>query len=232
MNTAQTHEPKPTILDRLSHFLSRHRTALIVFIVVLAVAVVALFVFMQISTSRTENSLVLVEDLQTQYGEWLGLDSDGRTAEFETLVASVTELAGKYPRTYATQRAIYIHARALTELERWGEAAEVYLDLVDRFPEVYLAPISLTQAAVVSENANDPQAALDILNRLVEEYDAQSGEIPRALFSIGRINEGLDNMAEAALSYNRLIDDYPSSSWTNLARDRIITLSVLGRIGS
>ena len=79
---------------------------------------------------------------------------------------------------------------------------------------------------------DDRELALDILNRLVEQYDAESAEIPRALFSIGRINEGLDNIVDAAESYNRLIDDYPASSWTNLARDRIITLTVQGRIGS
>jgi tetratricopeptide (TPR) repeat protein len=232
MNTAQTHETKPTFIERLSHFLSRHRIALTVLIIVIAVAVVALFVVMQVTTNRTEQSLILVEDLQSQYGDWLGLDMDERTAEFDTLVGAITELTQKYPRTYATQRAIYIHARALTELERWTEAADQYLDLVDRFPDVYLAPVSLTQAAVATENANDPQAALDILKRLVDEYDPKSAEIPRALFSIGRINEGLDNIADAAASYNQLIDDYPSSSWTNLARDRIITLSVQGRIGS
>ena len=78
----------------------------------------------------------------------------------------------------------------------------------------------------------EPELALELLNRLVDLYDAQSAEIPRALFSIGRINEGLDQIVEAAESYNQLIDDYPGSSWTNLARDRIITLTVQGRIGS
>jgi tetratricopeptide (TPR) repeat protein len=232
MNTAQTHETKPTVLDKLSNFLSRHRTTLIAFVIVIAVAVVALFVVLQITTNRTEQSLVLVEDLQSQYGEWLRLEPGERTSAFESLVSDITELADTYPRTYAAQRAIYIHARALSELERWAEASEQYLDLADRFPEVYLAPISLTQAAVATENANEPELALDILHRLLDEYDSESGEIPRALFSIGRINEGLDNIAEAAESYNRLIDDYPASSWTNLARDRIISLSVQGRIGS
>lgn len=232
MNTAESHDAKPRILDKLSNFLTRHRLPLIVFLVVVAVAVIGLFVVLEITTSRTERSLVLVEALQTSYGEWLLLDQDQRSTEFDTLVAEIEDLVDSYPRTYAAQRAIYLHAGALTELERWNDVTEHYVDLADRFPDAYLAPISLTRAAVAAENNDDRELALDILNRLVEQYDAESAEIPRALFSIGRINEGLDNIADAAESYNKLIDDYPSSSWTNLARDRIITLTVQGRIGS
>lgn len=232
MNTADSHDTKPTVLEMLSKLLVRHRIALIVLVVVIAVVFVGLFVVLEISSSRTEKSLVLVEELQTSYGKWLVLDEDQRLSGFDTLVSEIDEIVGSYPREYAAQRAIYLHARGLTELQRWSEASERYIDLADRFPDSYLAPISLTQAAVAAENHDDRELALEILNRLVDIYDSESAEIPRALFSIGRISEGMDRIVEAAESYNRLIDDYPGSSWTNLARDRIITLTVQGRIGS
>ncbi len=232
MNTAEAHETKTPFLDKLSHFLARHRIVLIVFLIVVALAVIGLFVGLEITTNRTQRSLVLAEELQTSYDDWLFLAQELRASEFETLVTQIDNLLESYPRTYAAQRAIYLHAQALTELERWAEASEHYVDLADRFPDAYLAPISLMQAAVATENAADPDLVLDILSRLVNDYDAESAEIPRALFSIGRINEELDNIVDAAESYNRLIDDYPGSSWTNLARDRIITLTVQGRIGS
>jgi len=232
MNTAEAHDSKSPLRDTLAHFLTRHRIALIVFLIIIAVAVVALFVVLEITTSRTERSLVRIEDLQISYADWLVLDQDLRASGFDTLVADIEDLVDSYPNTYAAQRAIYLHARGLTELEQWAAASEQYTSLADRFPEAYLAPISLTQGAVAAENAGQPQLALEILQRLIDRYDAESAEIPRALFSIGRINEGLDNIFVAAESYNQLIDDYPGSSWTNLARDRIITLTVQGRIGS
>lgn len=232
MNTTESQDTKSPFLDKLSHFLARHRVVLIVLLVVVALAIVGLFVGLEISTNRTQRSLVLVEELQISYDHWILLDQELRTSEFATLVAEIDSLLESYPRTYAAQRATFLHAHALTELEQWAEASERYVDLADRFPDAYLAPISLTQAAVATENAGDPDLALNILNRLVGDYDAKSAEIPRALFSIGRINERLDNIVDAAESYNRLIDDYPGSSWTNLARDRIITLTVQGRIGS
>ena len=50
------------------------------------------------------------------------------------------------------------------------------------------------------------------------------------MFAIGRLNEKLGLMASAAEAYRELVDAYPASSWTNLARTRIITLAVEGRI--
>ena len=50
--------------------------------------------------------------------------------------------------------------------------------------------------------------------------------IPRALFSLGRLEEQKKNMTEAELIYDRLIEEYGSSSWSLIARNRIIALEV------
>jgi TolA-binding protein len=86
-------------------------------------------------------------------------------------------------------------------------------------------------AAVAAENAGETDRALQLLQRVVDEYDDESAETPRALFSIARIHEQSDEVARAADTYRQLIDSYPASSWTNLARNRIISLTVQGRIG-
>lgn len=232
MNTSETHTQKPDFLDRLSDFLTRHRTVIVVFLIVIAVAVLALFIALEINSNRTERALVMVEDLEISYTEWLQLEEEARPAEYDAFAAEVEEILNSYPRSYATQRAIFIDGQALLELERWQDASQRFLEVNSRFPDSYLAPISLTLAAVAAENAGDPDEALRIYTLIVETQDSESAEVPRALFAIGRINEEQDNVAEAAEVYNRLVDDHPSSSWTNIARDRIITLTVQGRIGS
>jgi TolA-binding protein len=88
------------------------------------------------------------------------------------------------------------------------------------------------QAAIAYENDTDIDSAKQVLGAIVSDYADSSAEVPRALFSLGRISEVEDAIADASDYYNRLVDDYPTSSWTNLARDRIITLTVQGRIGS
>ena len=87
------------------------------------------------------------------------------------------------------------------------------------------------EAAVAAENAGDPERALELHRRIVDDHGDENPEVPRALFSIGRILEQQDEVADAAEAYRQLVDDYPASSWTNLARNRIITLTVEGRIG-
>jgi TolA-binding protein len=86
-------------------------------------------------------------------------------------------------------------------------------------------------ASAARENAGDSEAALVHLQAVVDDFGTQSSYTPRALFNVGRINEVQNNIVEASEAYNRLIDDYPTSSWTNLARNRIITLTIQGRIG-
>lgn len=232
MNTAHTQEQKITFIERLSHFLSRHRTTFLVVLIVLAVAAVALFVTLEVRNNRIERSLAEVEALQEEFARWAVLDEQEQVASIDSIGVLAQEILDSYSRLYAAQRALFIHASALGELERWNESAARYVELADRFPQSYLAPIALSQASVAYENGASADQALTALTQLVDNYDGESADVPRALFAIGRINESMGDIAEAARSYNRLIDDYPASSWTNLARDRIITLSVEGRIGS
>jgi len=231
MNTARTKE-KPKFLDRLSAFLAKYRLALLIILITIAVGAVTLFVVLQVTSNQQNKAFVRIEALQKSYGDWLALGNDEQAAQYDDFESKIQDVLGSYSRGYARERALFIYAESLGELKRWDESLDRYTQVADEFGETYLAPISLTLAAVAAENAGRPEDALAILNRLIDTYDSSNSEIPRALFSVGRINESLDNVADAALSYNRLIDEHPGSSWTNLARARIITLTVQGRIGS
>jgi TolA-binding protein len=95
-----------------------------------------------------------------------------------------------------------------------------------------LAPIALANGAAAWEEATDGENATRLWSRIVEEYGAEAAESARALFALGRIAEGEGAFEDAAVRYNTLLDDYPASSWTNLARNRIIYLTTEGLIGS
>ncbi len=231
MNTAHAQEKKPTFVDHLSNFLLRHRRTLLVILIVLAVAAVALFVTLEIRSNRIERALVQVETLQERFAEWQALDEDAQREEFDAFYAEAEQVIDSYGRLYAGERALFLQARALEQIDRMEEATTAYRRVAEQFPESYLAPIALIRGAVAAENNGSTDLALELLAEIVDEYD-QVAEVPRALFAIGRIQENQDNIVDAVESYNQLIDDYPNSSWTNLARNRIITLSVEGRIGS
>lgn len=232
MNAHAAHDAKPTFLDHLTSFLTRHRTIFLVVLIVLAVSVVALFVGLSVASRRTEQSLVRVETLQSDFDAWVALDETERATKFETLALQADDIAATYPRSYAAARALYLRAGGLAELERWTEAVDNYEELADRFPDSYLAPIALLRAAVAAENGGETATALAVFKRVLDNYGSENAIAARALFSVARINETEDRIADAADAYNRLISDYPNSGWTNLARDRIITLTAEGRIGS
>ena len=46
------------------------------------------------------------------------------------------------------------------------------------------------------------------------------------IFALGRLHESTEDTDSARSYYERLIDEYPASGWTNLARSRIITLNL------
>jgi tetratricopeptide (TPR) repeat protein len=227
--TGDKHERRP--MEIITAFLTRHRTAIAIIIGVIVVAVFALIIILSVQNARTERALTAVDELQQDFEEWEGTDDDAKTESYDLLAGQAMEIIDSYPRTYAATRARLIDAQALVELERWDAAADRYVEIADLVPKTYLAPVSLMDAAVSAENAGDVDRSLELHRRIADEYDGESAEVARALFSMGRIHEQQDRVAEAADAYRRLIDGYPASSWTNLARNRIITLTVEGRIG-
>ncbi len=216
-------------MDVLIAFLTRHRTTIMITVGVIVVAVVALIIVLSVQNTRTEQSLAAVDELREDFDDWL--ESDAEADAYDLLAEDAASIIDSYPGTYAAARARLIDAKALVELERFEEAAAIFLEVAEQASDTYLAPVSLMDAAIALEHAGDSDRALEIHRRLADEYGEDTAEVPRALFSIGRLNEQADRVADAADAYRRLIDDYPASSWTNLARNRIITLTVEGRIG-
>jgi len=215
----------------ITAFLTKYRKPLLFTIAGMAVVVVGLVVVLSIQNSRNEAALEAVEDLQDDFQEWSDLADEEQVAEYEALATAARAIIDGHPRTYAAARARILDARALFALERWTDAVERYLEVAELRSDTYLAPTALMDAAVALESAGETSRALELHQRIVDEYAGESAEVPRALFSIGRIHETEDRATQAADAYRRLIDDYPASSWTNLARNRIITLTVEGRIG-
>ena len=53
--------------------------------------------------------------------------------------------------------------------------------------------------------------------------------MPHTLFSIGRINEILENYEKAVNFYEELEENYSNSSWTTIAKNRIINMIAKGK---
>ncbi len=214
-------------LQRLSATVYTLRYVLIGVLIALVVLIITWAIFIAIRSNRIESSTVLVEIAQDKLDAWVDAEDDeNKTAIANDLQKALLTVIDTYPRLYAAQRAYQIQGSLFFRTNQWDLAAQSFLDLADAFPKSYLAPISIVNAAVSYEEAEKFGLALETYRRVLDEFASVSPEIPRVLFSLGRLSESVGTKQQALEYYTRLADEYASSSWTNLARDRIIYLNL------
>lgn len=236
-------DKRTQLANAVASFIGRYRTVLLVIAGAIVVTLIVLFVALAVRDNRLTTSYTQIEALQDDVAAWVadggsgtGSDEDDagdaeRAATGQELIERAEELQASYAGSYAAARSAMLRGQIHEQLEQWAEAGEAYAKVAEVEPESYLAPIGLMLASVSYENAEMADEAVIVLERIVDEYGESSADAPRALFSLGRISETSGDLATAAARYNEVIDRYPSSSWTNFARDRILLLTAQGRIG-
>ena len=214
-----------TVLTMVTGFLQRHRRLLVTVLIAVVVIVAGLLIYLEVRASREQSSRIAVEEVQDLYDQWNEAADDQQQQRLaEQIQSKVDEIVSTYPRFYAAQRALMVRADLHWQRQQWQHASEDYAEAANGFHASYLTPISLFNAAAAAEQAGEPDRARELLQQLVDNHD--SVEVPRALFSLGRLAESDSQTAEALEYYNRLVDNHPGSNWTNLARNRIIALSI------
>ncbi|HUX22356.1 MAG TPA: tetratricopeptide repeat protein [Spirochaetia bacterium] len=224
---AQTSETplRHRIANALSTGLQKARIPLLVIVAVGVVFIIAYTIYSEVNTKRIETATALAETLQTDYSSWQNeSDSKTKTKLDAQIAGEIQSILKKYPGTYAAQRALFVQAGLAYDKKDWKSAEASYEEVATRFPNSYLATVSLANAAAAAEENGDPKKAIE-LDKKVLLAKGLAPEIPRAIFSLGRLYEGQGDVKEANTYYNKLVDSYPSSGWTNLARDRIIFLA-------
>jgi tetratricopeptide (TPR) repeat protein len=216
-----------TFLQRLASIVHSLRYILLGVLGALVVLIITWAIVIEVRSNRTESATVLAEHAQERLDEWIDEEDEEKKAIIaEELQGTLLSIIDTYPRLYATQRAYHIQGSFLFRSEQWEVAANSFLDLAEKFPKSYLAPISIVNAAVSYEEAEQDVRALETYRRIIDEFAEVSPEIPRVLFSLGRLSETVGTTQQALEYYTRLVDEYSTSSWTNLARDRIIYLNL------
>ena len=110
-----------------------------------------------------------------------------------------------------------------------GRGAEGLQTLAARFPKSYLAPVSLFDAAICSEEKGDKDGAQKLYVQAYTSYK-DSTVAPRALFDAARLDEARATWADAQKKYESDGQPLPQSFWTRLAKNRLVELKVQGKI--
>jgi len=225
----QTKEPTPKerFLNSLSNFIQTNKVILIILVSAIAAFLIAFAVISEVNKSIIEKSTTLAEQVQQDYSDWISETEESKKNELESsILEQIDEILEKYSRRYAGQRVLFVRGNVFFEKEEWEQSANDFLTVAGDFPESYLAPISMVNAATAYEEAGMIDKAIEVYNNYIDKYEEFTYDIPRALFTLGRLYELKDDVESAKDTYNKLIDNFPSSGWTNLVRNRIIYLNI------
>mgnify|MGYP006272152975 CR=1 FL=1 len=228
----------PTRSEQLNSFFSRRWRGILVFSVLLVASIIAAVVIAQVLDARNAEAVMQAEAVQELWDEYLSLaDNEGDDAD-DQITAAESELRDaigtareEYRGSYADLRASFILGSLEWDLEDWSAARTAYLSVVDGFGDSHLAGPALASAAAASENLGETERARELYGRLAEGEAQPNLEAARAIFNLGRLAEDAGEAELALEYYNRLVDEYASSTWTNLGRNRIIFLTTQG-VGS
>lgn len=219
--------PKEKFLHNITNFIQTNRIFLLVLLGVIIAFIIVFAIISEISKSTTEESTILVEQVQQSFDQWsTETEEVEKQAIEEEILSEIDFILDKYPKKYAGQRALFIRGNLYFAKEEWNGAAESYALLAERFSKSYLAPVALINSAVAHEESGNVDEAIVVYESVLSKYRDVSPQTPYVLFTLGRLYESLDDSETARERYNEIINDFSTSSWTNLARNRIISLNV------
>jgi TolA-binding protein len=230
---SSTHEPTPKeqFLTNLSNFLQRYRLLFIIILVVVVAGILTFAIVSEVIKNRTAESTYQIEQVQQDYREWVASDEEQTKQELqESILADCDRIIKKYSKLYAAQRALFIKGSLFFKQEQWDRSIDNFTTLANTFPESYLAPIALVNSSVALEESGKVEEAIELYNTILDSYRESFPGIPQVLFSLGRLNEKIEDFEAAQAAYEELEDNFSSSNWTKLARNRIIKLTVDGKI--
>lgn len=141
--------------------------------------------------------------------------------KFADAAEKFKQVADTYPRTRPGQMARYYAGLSLVQIERFDEA-EQQLREVERTGHPELAALARFQLARLYERTGKPDQARQLYQALV---DKPATLVPRpiALLALAR-SQAESNPEEAAKLYEKVRDEYPNTSASDEAQERLLAL--------
>lgn len=222
---SQNHEKSETttIKQKLSLLIHKNSKILLGLLTIIVVSVVGLLIYNSIQIKNLEKYTREIEIIQDSYSELTIITDEIEKEEaVDKILLQIETLISNSPKNYALQRALFIKGNLYFQNQDWDKAAEAFSLVASDFQNSYLAPISLINKAIVLEESNKIDEAIETYQSVIKKYSSVSPDIPNSYFSLGRLYEQKQDTDAALVEYNNLVDSFPGSNWTNLARSRII----------
>ena len=225
MAKSENKNEKLNLQHRILLFLHKRAVFFLGILVALTVLVIIMGVYNSVNAKKLESQTRMIESIQDDYQSLAAITDDTKKAEKKKkIIEKLEDIVAKGDKNYPMERALFILGNIYYAEDNWKKAADNFMNLSELFPKSYLAPVSLLDAAAAFEEMETYDKAIENYQKVVDNYQGISPDADRAMFGIGRLYEAKSDKAAAVKTYNSLIDTFPSSNWTNLARSRIIYL--------
>ena len=222
INKKQQIESDFSSRERVNAWIVKNWKLLISVIAVIILIMVGIMIQSFVQDNEINSSAELAEDIQKLYDDWISKELEDR--DDDELLILIDKALTEYSQHFAAKRALFTRSKMAYEKENWDDAAEGFIELADRWPRSYLAPVCLFNSASANEQAGNIEAAKQTLSRMIELYAETSPLIPEVYFNLGRIAENEVEIDTALVQYNEIISQFPESRWTDLSRNRILIL--------
>jgi len=219
---------KLSLNQRILLFLQKNGIIFLIFLGLIAVALITLAVVSNIRAKNLETDTQKIESIQDEYSSYMSMTDTTKKAELKKkIMNNLNLIIKKGSKTYPLERALFIEGNIFYANSQWLKSSESFDKLAKLFPKSYLAAVALLNASAAYEENKDIDKAIERYQQVLDNYSQVSPDIPNVLFSIGRLYEVKKDIKAARKSYNNLIDRFPESNWTKLARSRIIFLDTI-----
>ncbi|MDR1929411.1 MAG: tetratricopeptide repeat protein [Treponema sp.] len=209
--------------EHIAVFIQNNRFFLIVLLVIVAAGIAGFITFYAVRDVLQKEAIVRVEEFERRLEEIEDPGDASKAGETQTLLDELNEFAPK-SFGYAAGKAYSLAASIHAAREEWAEAEKAYLASARKADRIYLAPLSMYNAAVAAEEQGRLDEAASYYGQSLN-YSVIFPAAVRAQFAIGRLHEEQNNKEAALDAYRLVIEKWPDDiTWTNFAHARIISL--------
>jgi len=224
---SQNHEKNEgsTFKQKLTIIIQKNSTILLGLLALIIIVVIGLLIYNSIQLKSLEKETQQIEAIQDNYEKISLLTDEGEIEKARSsLLTDLNTLINSNSKNYALQRGLFIRANLYYNNNELKKSVDDFKLLAKTFPNSYLAAISLVNAGTALEDQKKTDDAIEVYKMVIDKYSKTSPETANIYFSIGRLFEENGDFKAAKEEYNTLLDNFPDSNWTNLARSRIIFL--------
>ena len=223
----QKNVEKKSLSENLGDFILRNLRVIFVFCGVLLLGAVCAVVVISVNEKTIEKGLGKIDLISYELtNKSYDLSETEIAARQDKAVSSLSELVGK--SGIVGVRANMLSAEIYYQKKDFENARSAWLAAAQKGKNTYIAPIAFFNAASCSEelgNLDDAAAGYKSASEVKDFYEAA-----HALFNLGRVQEAKEDFVAAAASYQALVDKSPEDSWAKLAKNRLVSLKISGKV--